>query len=87
MISAHTGVAVIAVRTKVMVVPVALSGTRRILRKRGGWHPYVTVSIGAPYVPVLPEGATRKAGLQVLTAEMMAKIAETVPVERRGVYL
>ncbi len=86
MIAAHTGVAVIAVRANATVVPVALSGTRRILRSHGGWRPCVSVSIGTPYVPVLPEGAPRKVGIQMLTDEMMGKIAEMLPVERRGIY-
>lgn len=87
MITAHTGVTVIALRANATVVPVALSGTQHILRSHGGWRPRVFLNIGAPYVPALPEGATRKAGLQVLTDEMMGKIAEMLPAERRGVYL
>ena len=87
MIAAHTGVAVIAVRAQALVVPVALSGTRRILRSRGGWRPQVCMRIGTPYVPALREGTPRKAGMQVLTNEMMNKIAEMLPPEQRGVYL
>ena len=86
MIAAHTGVAVIVVRANALVVPVALSGTRRILRSRGGWRPQVYMRIGTPYVPTLPQGTPRKAGMQVLTDEMMAKIAEMLPAEQRGVY-
>ena len=86
MIIAHTGVAVIAVRADAMVVPAALSGTRRILRSHGGWRPQVSMCIGTPYVPMLPEGAPRKLGMQVLTDEMMGKIADMLPVAQRGVY-
>ena len=87
MIAAHTGVAVIAVRAQALVVPVALSGTRRILRSHGGWRPQVCMRIGTPYVPALPESTPRKAGMQMLTDEMMNKIAEMLPAEQRGVYL
>ena len=87
MIAAHPGVAVIAVRTEATIVPVALSGTRRILRSHGGWRPQVCVRLGAPYVPSLSQGTSRKAGMQLLTNEMMHKIAEMVPMEQRGVYM
>ncbi len=86
MIAARPGVAVIVARSHAVVVPVALSGARRILRPHGGWRPHVSIHIGVPYVPVLPEGATRKAGLQMLTDEMMSKIAEMLPLEQRGIY-
>ncbi len=86
MIAAHTGVAVIAVRANALVVPVALTGSRRILRSHGGWRPRVCLSIGMPYIPVLPEGSPRKVGMQAITDEMMDKIAHMLPVEKRGVY-
>jgi len=86
MTAAHTGVAMLALRSGVPVLPVALSGARRVLRKGGGLRPYVVVRIGIPYTPVLSEGAVRKAGLQVLTKEIMGKIAEMLPPESRGVY-
>ena len=87
MIAAHTGVAVIAIRANALVVPVALTGSRRILRSHGGWRPQVCLSIGTPYIPALPEGSPRKAGMQTITDEMMDKIADMLPVEQRGVYL
>lgn len=86
MITAHPGVAVIAVRTKAVVVPVAISGTRRILRSGGSWRPRVCISIGKPYVPAWTQGTSRKVGMQILTDEMMHKIAEMLPMEQRGVY-
>ncbi len=87
MIAAHPGVAVIAVRAKALVVPVALTGSRRILRSHGGWRPHVCLKIGAPYIPALLEGSPRKAGMQAITDEMMDKIAHMLPAEQRGVYL
>ncbi len=86
MITAHPGVAVIAIRANAIIVPVALCGTRRILRSHGGWRPQVQVSIGRPYFPTLAEGTPRKASMQALTDEMMHKIAEMLPTEQRGVY-
>jgi 1-acyl-sn-glycerol-3-phosphate acyltransferase len=87
MIAAHAGVAMLAVRSGATVLPVAHSGTRRILRFRRWWFPRVTVCIGTPYVPSLPEGKTRKAGLQLITQQIMQRIAEMLPPEQQGVYV
>lgn len=86
MIAAYTGVALLAVRSGATILPVAHSGTRHILRSLHWWFPRVTVRIGTPYVPSLPAGTTRKAGLQLITQEIMEQIAEMLPPEQRGVY-
>ncbi len=86
MIAAHTGVAMLALRSGATMLPVAHAGTRRVLRLSGGWRPRVTVHIGEPYVPTLPAGMSRKVGLQVITNDSMQRIAEMMPLELRGVY-
>ncbi len=86
MIAAHPGVAMLALRCGVTVLPIAHVGTRRILRRHGGWFPHITVTIGTPYVPTLPEGTAHKAGLQIITNEVMTHIAQMLPPEQRGVY-
>ncbi len=86
MIEAHTGIGMLALRSGATLLPVALSGTRRILRPGGGWFPSVNVHIGKPYTPRLPEGGARKAGLLEITREVMEHIAEMLPAEQRGVY-
>jgi 1-acyl-sn-glycerol-3-phosphate acyltransferase len=86
MIAAHAGAAMLALRTGVTVLPVAHTGTRRVLRFRGRWFPHVDVKIGTPYVPELPQGTVRKENLQVVTNEMMHHIAALLPAEVRGVY-
>lgn len=86
MIAAHTGVAMLALRSKATVLPIAHYGSRRILRRHRGWFPRVTVEIGTPYTPTLPEGMAHKVGLQALTDEMMKQIAQMLPPENRGVY-
>ena len=86
MIAAHTGVAMLALRSGATILPVAHAGTRRILRRGRGWFPRVTIRIGQPYRPVLEEGMTRKAALQTVTQEVMQRIAEMMPEELRGVY-
>ncbi len=86
MITAHPGVAMLAMRSGVTILPIAHSGTRRVLRSPRWWFPRVTVRIGTPYVPSIPEGTTRKASLQLITQEIMEQIAQMLPPEQRGVY-
>ena len=86
MIPTHTGTAVLAVRTGVPVLPIALSGTRRILRSFRTWLPLVYVEIGKPFIPSLPAGASHKSGLQSIAEEMMTRIAEMLPAEQRGLH-
>jgi len=84
MLPAHTGIAMLAIRSGATLLPIAHSGTRRVLRR--GWLPRVDVQIGTPYTPTLPAGTQRKAALQVITQEVMEHIAEMLPVEQRGAY-
>lgn len=86
MIAAHTGAAMLAIRTGATVLPIAHRGTRRVLRSLRIWFPRVDIQIGKPYTPVLPPGVSRKVGLQRITEDMMTRIAEMVPEEQRGVY-
>ena len=86
MIPAHTGFAMLALRTGVTVLPIAHVGTRRILRTWHSWFPRVTVQIGTPYVPELPGGMARKAALETVTQDVMQRIAAMLPPEARGVY-
>ena len=87
MIAAHTGVAMLALRTGATVLPIAHTGTRRILRSlRASWFPRVNIQIGTPFVPTIPEGVPRKAELKAVTQQIMERIAEMLPPESRGVY-
>ncbi len=86
MIPAYTGVAMLALRSGATILPVAHTGSRRILRRGRGWFPRIQVYIGTPYIPTLPEGVARKAGLQEVTQDVMKRIAAMLPVENRGVY-
>ncbi len=86
MITAHSGIAMLALRSGATLLPVAHTGTRRVLRPGRGWFPRVEIKIGQPYVPLLPAGMARKVGLQEITREVMQHIAELLPVEQRGVY-
>ena len=86
MIPAHTGAAMLAMRTGATILPIAHCGTRRVLRSLRSWFPLVEIQIGKPYTPVLPEGVPRKVGLKMVTEHMMTRIAEMLPEEQRGVY-
>jgi len=87
MIAAHTGAAMMALRTGATVLPIAHTGTRRILRSlRTAWFPLVNIDIGTPFAPAIPEGVARKAELKAVTQEIMGRIAEMIPPESRGVY-
>ena len=86
MIAAHAGMAMLAVRTGATVLPVGHTGTRRILHSLRSWFPRVTIHIGEPLVPVMPEGISRRAVLQMITQDVMIRIAGMLPPESRGVY-
>src|SRR5205085_2100300 len=87
MIAAHTGAAMMALRTGATVLPIAHTGTRRILRSlRSAWFPRVNIQIGTPFVPAIPQGVARKAELKAVTQEIMERVAEMIPPESRGVY-
>jgi 1-acyl-sn-glycerol-3-phosphate acyltransferase len=87
MIAAHTGAAMLALRTSATVLPIAHTGTRRILRSlRTSWFPRVNIQVGTPFVPTTSEGVPRKAELKAVTQQIMERIALLLPPESRGVY-
>jgi 1-acyl-sn-glycerol-3-phosphate acyltransferase len=80
------GVAYIATRANVPIVPVGIAGTEKIKGSLLRFHrPEVCVSIGAPFR--LPEsGHVRSQKLHQYTDLIMHRIAELLPEEYRGVY-
>ncbi len=86
MIAAHSGAAMLAIRSGVPILPIAHTGTRRVLRSLRFWFPRVDIKIGKPYTPTLPERGSRKAQLQVVMEDMMTRIAAMLPEENRGAY-
>lgn len=86
LLAAHTGVAMLALRSGAPILPVAHSGTRRIFVSRRAWLPRVNVSIGEPYVPQVPTGVSRKAALKMVTEDLMLRIARMLPPDVRGEY-
>ncbi len=80
---AHAGLGMIALRSGVPVVPVAIWGSENILKQ---FRPRVTISYGEPMV-FKPKGAkmTRE-DIDNATEEVMRAIAAMLPPEYRGVY-
>ncbi|HEX6553353.1 MAG TPA: lysophospholipid acyltransferase family protein [Ktedonobacteraceae bacterium] len=83
MARAHSGMGMIALRTGVPVVPVAIWGSENMLKK---FRPPVTITFGEPMV-LKPKGKkiTRE-DIDEATDKVMRKIAEMLPPEYRGVY-
>lgn len=87
LIAAKTGVAYLADKAGVPVIPVAVSGTDNIFQT---WarlrRPNVIVRIGEPFrLPPL-ERKNRAGQLQENTDQIMLRIAAMLPEEYRGVY-
>ena len=78
------GAGMIALRSRVPVVPVAFTGTQNILRgNRPHLRPRVEMAIGAP---ISPEEIAAAGSAEAATELMMRRIAELLPPERRGPY-
>jgi 1-acyl-sn-glycerol-3-phosphate acyltransferase len=87
LIPAKTGVAFLADRAGVPIVPTGVTGTWRaipevLLLQR----PRITVRFGKPFTLPSVNRENRSAALQKNTDEIMARIAALLPPEYRGVY-
>ncbi len=79
----HSGLGMVALRSGVPVVPVAIWGSEHVLKKI---RPRVTIAFGPPII-LKPEGAkiTRE-DIDAGTEQVMRSIAAMLPPEYRGVY-
>ncbi len=79
----HAGMAMIALRTGVPVVPVAIWGSEKALKE---FRPHVTIRYGEPVI-LKPKGMkiTRQ-DIDEATDQVMCRIASMLPPEYRGVY-
>lgn len=79
----HAGLGMIALRSGVPVVPVAVWGSEHVLKK---FRPRVTIAFGPPVI-LKPEGAkiTRE-DINASTEQVMRSIASMLPPAYRGVY-
>lgn len=80
---AHAGLGMIALRSGVPVVPVAIWGSEYALKK---FRPRITISFGEPLI-LTPKGkkVTRE-DIEDATDQVMRHIASMLPPEYRGVY-
>ena len=80
---AHAGLGMVALRSNVPVVPVAIWGSEKALKKFGA---RITISYGEPMI-LKPKGSkiTRE-DIDNATQEVMRKIASMLPPEYQGVY-
>jgi len=79
----HSGLGMIALRSGVPVLPVAISGSEKLLKK---FRPRVTITYGQPMI-LKPKGqkVTRE-DVDATTEQVMHRIAEMLPPEYRGIY-
>jgi 1-acyl-sn-glycerol-3-phosphate acyltransferase len=84
------GVAYVAAKANVPVIPVGIVGTTRDYFKRAsrGKRPPLEMRIGEPLrlPPVSGHGAERRLALQENTDLVMARLAALLPAEYRGIY-
>lgn len=89
--AAKEGTTILAVRTGARIVPVGVSGTRRVW-PRGQRLPHptrhrVVLRVGEPFtISASGSGAERRAAQVAATTEIMGRIAALLPPAQRGVY-
>ena len=86
---AKEGATVLAVRSGVPILPLAIVGSQRFWPK-GKRLPHfgrsMTVRVGEPFSLTMQKGQDRHESLRLATVEMMEHIAALLPPEQRGVY-
>jgi 1-acyl-sn-glycerol-3-phosphate acyltransferase len=87
--AAKPGVALLATRTGVPVLPVGISGTERFLPPNARFprlRTPITLSVGRPFTLRADSGRPRRAALQAASDEIMRRIAALVAPAIRGEY-
>lgn len=85
--SAFSGAALIALRSRAPILPLAITGTERI--KGATWwmrRPRITINVGLPFHLPQVNGKLSKAKLTEHTDLIMGRIAELLPKEYLGNY-
>jgi 1-acyl-sn-glycerol-3-phosphate acyltransferase len=87
LIRAKTGVAYLADKAQVPIVPVAITGTERFMHDLFRLHrPHLVIRFGEPFrLPPL-DPSNRSKSLRRNTDEIMCRIAAMLPEKYRGVY-
>ena len=85
---AKRGIATLAVRTGASILPVGIFGSEnmhsvmRVFKPQGN----VTVRIGSPFMVDLGSSSEDRQTMEVVTTEIMVRIARLLPPEYRGYY-
>jgi len=84
---ARAGVVFLAQRTGVPIVPVAISGTERVIRRRFPWYwrGRVQMTFGAPF-RLEDLGTPTRKNREELAQKVMGRVAALLPPAYRGVY-
>lgn len=87
LMKAHDGVAYVALKASVPIVPMAISGSERfwqgLARLR---RTKARVVVGEPFILIPGEGKVSREQLSEMTTEAMYRLAALLPPEYRGVY-
>jgi len=87
LIEGKPGTALLALRTGVPIVPVAITGTEDSVHQlRSFKRPYITVEYGKPIYPPALDRSNREGQLDQLTTEVMCQIAAMLPEKYHGFY-
>lgn len=88
----YPGIAMIATRANVPILPIAIFGTEVLPfngakgRKPGSGWPHVTVRMGKPFCLPERKSGDKRPAMADLTDEMMLHVAELLPEQYRGIY-
>jgi len=81
------GLALLASRMHIPILPVGISGTDKIHGISWLWkRPHIVINIGKPFYLPQPNGRVTKLQRKALSDLMMQKIAALLPPEYQGVY-
>ena len=81
------GLALLASRMHIPILPVGISGTDKIHGISWLWkRPHIVINIGKPFYLPQPDGRVTKLQRKALADLMMQKIAALLPPEYQGVY-
>ncbi|HEY7126294.1 MAG TPA: lysophospholipid acyltransferase family protein [Ktedonobacterales bacterium] len=91
MIKAQPGAALLALKSKATILPVAITGSEHIWNPRElPWNLFrrwpVRVTVGEPYQPTLSPKISQKQALVLATDEMMQRVAALLPTDYQGYY-
>mgnify|MGYP001048070612 CR=1 FL=1 len=81
------GVALLAQRSGAIIAPIAVWGQERVFSEwRRLRRADVFVRVGEPFTLIAPAGLGRSEQLEVMTEEIMLRIARLLPPDYRGIY-